>query len=95
MTIVNAQTQRGGPYVAPGKEHDGKLERQYSVSAENYGRPSRASRFDMAYGGATPDAQYGELPVNPSCRWREALCMQDDFSYCQVGTFSKSHQPSL
>lgn len=59
MTIVNAQTNRGGPFVAPGAKHDGSLERQYSTSAENYGRPSR-SRFDMDYGGATPDSQYGE-----------------------------------
>ena len=58
FAVVNAQTQRGGPFVVASEQHSGELERQYSTSAENYGRPARSeqehlARYDMAYGGTS------------------------------------------
>jgi len=57
MTLVTLMDRRGGAFEAPGSEkHSGELLKQYSVSAENYGRPKRS---DAEKAGLVPREEHG------------------------------------
>lgn len=52
MSILNAETKRGGPFGHVAR--DGKLKKEYSVSAEHYGQLRRPDNQ-----GAAPEETYG------------------------------------